>query len=369
MSVPPQGGWQPPQQPGPPPNYGQQPPPGWQQGWTQQPGPPPHKGNSIKWLLIAVVVLLVIGISVGATLLFTRGGGGGGTTPSTSAAPSDVASANDTGPVSIITDEPTCPTFIGINNSLADLEAKGWSDRRGALGPQSQWTEEDHSLVQPVVAAIVSAAEQMRTLAQRTPHRVVRELYEQSALYGRLYSDSTNSYTPSDNSYADVFVNGSSAIAGMCNSITSGAASRSILVSPASPPSPPLSPGVAPTPERFITGNDASCTAWVDREKAFVSDTARWAALDASIPSTQWSPEQRATQLSALGVFSRYADDIEKAGRESGNPVFEDFAASAALYIRAYVAASETYTNADSWLYYTAFRLSNTVTGACQAAG
>ncbi|MCW2511124.1 MAG: hypothetical protein JWR11_166, partial [Mycobacterium sp.] len=93
MSMPPQGGWQPPHQPGPPPNQGQPygqpgynpqqpPPPGWQQGgWSSQPAPPsPQKGNSLKWLLIAVAVLLVIGISVGATLIFTRDGGSGSTT-------------------------------------------------------------------------------------------------------------------------------------------------------------------------------------------------------------------------------------------------------------------------------------------------
>jgi hypothetical protein len=84
MSMPPQGGW-PPQQP---PPYGQPidpsafnpqqpPPPGWQQGTWAQPSPPPQKGNGVKWLLIAVAVLLVIAISVGVTLIFTRGGGGG----------------------------------------------------------------------------------------------------------------------------------------------------------------------------------------------------------------------------------------------------------------------------------------------------
>jgi hypothetical protein len=83
MSMPPQGGW-PPQQP---PPYGQPidpsafnpqqpPPPGWQQGTWAQPSPLLQKG-SVKWLLIAVAVLLVIAISVGVTLIFTRGGGGG----------------------------------------------------------------------------------------------------------------------------------------------------------------------------------------------------------------------------------------------------------------------------------------------------
>lgn len=375
MSTPPPGGWQ----PGPPPNQGQpyghsgynpqQPPPGWHQGnWPHQPGPPPpQKGNSLKWLLIGVAVLLVIGISVGATLLVTRDGGGG-TTTSTSAALSDIASANDTGPVAIITDEPTCETFIGINNSLASIEANGWTDRRNSLGTASEWTQEEQSQVRSVASAIRKAADQMVPLARRTTHRVVRELYEQSLLYGRLYADSVDTYTPKDNFLADVFVNGSSAIAGMCTTATNGSAGRSIGIEAA--PEPSSNPTVGNSnPERFVSGSNAYCSVWVEREKKFVADTNTWASLDASIPSTQWSPEQRAEQLAAVPIFQAYADDMVAEGKRSGNQTFEDLAFTSALYLRAYASTTDDYTNADSWLYYTAFRLSNTVTTACQAAG
>lgn len=381
MSTPPPGGWQPPQQPGPPPNQGQpycqpgynpqQPPPGWQQGnWPQQPGPPPHqKGNSLKWLLIGVAVLLVIGIAVGATLLFTRDSGGGGMTTSTSAAPSDVASASDTGPVAIVTEEPTCPTFMGINDNLATIEGNGWSARRNSLGSAQEWTPDDKTQVRAVATAMTNAADQMVALAKRTPHRVVRELYEQSLLFGRLYADSVATYTPKDNAYADVFVNGSSAIAGICNSIDNGAASRSIALDPAAPPSQAAEAGDPSKPERFITETNETCTTWIERERKFISDTADWATLDASIPATRWSPEQSAKQLAILPVLQTYAADMDSTGRASGNSVIEDFGSTAALYIRAYVASMTDYTNADSWLIYTAFRLSNTVSGACQAAG
>src|ERR1700759_5065989 len=106
MSVPPQGGWQP-QQPGGPPPYGVPPgnypqysgpqpsgqqPPGFPQGpCPKQPSPPP-KGNSTKWLLIAIALLLVVGVSIGATLLFTRDGGNDPSNPPTSGTPSDIAS-------------------------------------------------------------------------------------------------------------------------------------------------------------------------------------------------------------------------------------------------------------------------------------
>lgn len=381
MSVPPPGGWQPPYQAGPPPDQSQphgqpgftsqQPPPGWQQGnWPQQPaGPPNQNGNNLKWLLIGVAVLLVIGITVGATLVFTRDTHGGGPTTATSDAPNNFASATDVGPVAIVTDEPTCQTFIGINNNLASIEANGWTERRNSLGAAQDWTDEDRSQVQTVATAIKNASDQMAALAKLTPHRVVRELYQQAIIYGRLYAERISNYSPKDNFLADVFVNGSSAIAGMCTTATNGSAGRSIGIDPAAKPSSEPALDKIENPERFVPTPNSYCTKWIDREKKFVADTAQWAGLDASIPSAQWSPEQRDTQLAALPIFQNYADEITQAGPESGNLVFEDFALTAALYLRAYIASNDSYTNADSWLYYTAFRLSNTVTVACQAVG
>jgi hypothetical protein len=180
MSMPPQSGW-PPSQPGPP--YGSQ------SGYGPQPGmwppaPPPQKGGGLEWLLISIAVLLVIGVTIGGTLLFTRGGGGGGTT-SASGAPSDVASANDTGPVAILTDEPTCRTIFGI----ADVQDKGWGDQRSTLRPPPTWTSDQRAQVQAVMKATLNVAEQVTGLAKQTPHRVGRELYKQFIAYGRAYAD------------------------------------------------------------------------------------------------------------------------------------------------------------------------------------
>jgi hypothetical protein len=118
MSMPPQGeGWR----PGEP--HGSGPP--WQQGpWLHPPGPPPPTGNGVKWLLVAVAVLLVIAIAVGVTVIVLTRDRDSRPSPSATAAPSDIASANDTGPVSVVTDEPTCNAFVGINNSLSDIEAR-----------------------------------------------------------------------------------------------------------------------------------------------------------------------------------------------------------------------------------------------------
>jgi hypothetical protein len=382
MSLPPEGGWQPPQQPVPPPNQGQpygqpfnplgynpqpSPPPGWQGPWPQQPGPAPQKGNSLKWLLIAVAVLLVIGISVGATLIFTRDGGSGGQATPTSEAPSDIASAGDTGPVSIITDEPTCKAFYSLNDGLAELEPEGWGVERATFGPASEWTPDQRSQVEVVAASMRKAADQAVALAKQTPHRVVRELYEQFIAYGRAYADSIPNYIPRDNELASVNVNASSALLGMCNAIENGATSRSLAIDPAMAPTQTATAGDPASSTRFITSSNASCTAWVARLDSFNSATVDWQKRDGSIPASQWTPEQRAVVDAAKPLVVSYANDIEKAGRETGNPVFEDFALTAALYIRAFVSAGDDYTSADGWLSFTGFRFANLISSACRA--
>jgi len=381
MSLPPQGGWQHPQQPGPPPNQGRPhaqqfnppgyppPPPGWQQGnWPQSPGPPPQNRNSLKWLLIAVAVLLVIGISVGATLIFTRSGGGSHETKPRSEAPSDIASANDTGPVSIITEEPTCEKFIGINNSLADVQANGWGAQRGSLGTASQWTSDQRAQVAEVVKATQNAADQMVALARQTPNRVVRELYEQFIAYGRAYADSIPTYAPADDGLASANVNASSALVGICNAITFGSANRSLVVDPAPAPRGVVKPGDPSDPQRFISTTSQACTSFQQLSDKFNDDTSEWQRLDPNIPATQWTPEQSAIQQAALPFLTAWADDMLRVGQTSGNTVIEDFAATSSVYLRAFVSAGSNYTSADSWLSYVAVRINQLVLGACRAA-
>jgi hypothetical protein len=384
MTMPPQGGWLPPQQPGSmPPNQGgpyqgspgsgpQQPhmgqqPPGYPQApWPQQ-GVPPQKGNNLKWLLVAIAVLLVIGVTIGATLLFPRGDGDTPPVPSTSAAPGDIASANDNGPVAVITEEPTCKTFNGINNSLAATQAKGWGDQRGTLGPATEWTPDQRTQVDEVATAMRNAADKVETLAKQTPHRVVRELYEQFIAFGRGYADSVATYIPSDNALATVNVSATSALIGICNTIEYTAANRSLNVGSVQSPT-----GVKPledlaNPARFVTTSNQTCTEWIQRAARFHDATSEWRSLDPDSPASQWTPERRAIEQAVQPIMTSYANDMEDAGRHSGNPVFEDFAVMAALYLREYVAIGDSYITGDGWLNYTAFRLANVISGACSA--
>lgn len=354
MSAPTPGGWP-------------SPPPGWQQGWPQQQRPP-QQGNGLKWLLIAVAVLLVIGISVGATLLFTRGSGSGGTTTATSAALGDIASANDTGPVSIITDEPTCAAYIQINNTMAEVEAGGWAAQRASLGPVAEWTNDQRAQVLAVAAAMRDAADQVVPLARQTPHRVVRELYEQFAAYGRAYAESAAAYKPSDNGLATANVNFGSALASMCNAITYGSASRPFAAQAGPTPSQTEHPGNVSDSKTLMSTPDAVCSQWIARSDQFTVDTSEWEKLDSSIPASQWTPDRRALEQSVQPLISAYANAIQSAGQQSGKAILEDFASVASLYLQAYVTVSDRYTSADGWLSAAGFRITNAVSGACRAA-
>lgn len=305
--------------------------------------------------------------TIGATLLFTRDGGSDASGPPASAVASDIASANDTGPVSVITDEPTCEAFNAINNSLADIQAKGWGGQRADLGPASSWTAEQRTKVDTVGTAMRNAADQVVALAKQTPHRVVREIYEQFIAYGRAYADSIATYTPADNGLASANVNASSAIIGICNSIEYGASGRSLALSPAAPPTGTSRIGDPADPVPFVPSSSAVCTEWVDRSDEFNSKTPDWQARDVSVAASSWTPERRAIEEAVTPLLATFAEQIESVGRNSNNPTFENLATTAAVYIRAYLSTGNTYVDADGWLVYTGFRVVNLVSGACRA--
>lgn len=382
MSVPPTGGWS----PTPPPDPSQQGPwysnPPAQQQYSGPPGPwppqahtslPPRKGRGVNWLLGGLVLVLVIGIGVTTTLLLrsdeTGGNGTATATPGSSSAPSDIASANDTGPVSIITVEPTCSAYYAINNMVADAEDKGWGNDRRSLGPQSQWTADQRAHVTETSDAMRRAADQLVPLAKQTPHRVVRELYSQLTAYFRAYVAAVPTYTSSDNDLADATVNASITMTSLCNAITYGSAPLVTGVDPVSGPTAPQLPGDVENPKQFITAADSTCQDWVHRQDKFAADTEAWKQIPASKPGSQWTPDEVAINDAAFPVMSAYADANEKAGRASGNPILEDFAVASSIYLRALVAVGRNYQPADSWLGSASLRLASFVSNACTAVG
>jgi hypothetical protein len=317
-------------------------------------------------LLIAIAVLLVIGVTIGATLLFTRDADGP-FTPPTSAVPSDIASANDTGPVEIIIEEPTCEAYTSVNDSLSRLQQQGWGDIRERLGPRDSWTSDEASKVEQVTRAMTNASDRLTPLAAQTPHRVVRELYESYMAYGRAYADSVNDYQPVDNYLASVNINAADALTAICTAIENGAANRSIAIESAAPPRDVASVEEPASPALFLSSPDPACESWIRREGQNGANLSEWAKLNTDLPATQWSPEQRATQLAAIEFLGSFSDATAAAAEQSENPTVNDFGQLASLYIDAYVSAGDSYTSADSWLSAAGLRLTNVVTDACRA--
>lgn len=360
---PPPGSW------GPPQPYGQEQPPYNPGQW--QPQPP--KNNSLKWLLISVAVLLVIAISVGATLLFTRDSGHD--TPQTAngnpSAAGDIASANDTGPVTVVTEDPTCAAWRPINDTLAKQEAQGWSDRDYSQ-PASQWDSKQRAMHEDIAKAMRSAADQTVSLAKSTPNRAMRELYEQAIAYWRAYADSIPNYERRDNDLAGVAANASGALVMICAAIDYGSAeARSPLIgAPAHRPARPSAPDDPSAPQRFIAkAGNGVCGDWKAMVDRFDADAGPWRAVDPNIPASEWSADQESSMIAMQPVFAKLADDIESLGDRSDNAIFEDFSNLSTQYWRAFSAAVPSYTSADSYLSGAGSYLNFMVFDACSYAG
>jgi hypothetical protein len=338
----------------------------------------------MKWALGGVTLIAVIAITAAVSIALTKGSGGGGNgTPSATASPSvsasgtasntggEIASANDTGPVNIITSDPTCSAWSPINDTFVGVQKKGW-DKRDPNLPGKEWSADQRKMYEDVGAAARSAADQTVELAKRTPHRVMREIYEQFIAYSRAYADAIPNYNAADNHLAGVSLTSSILINWICGAISAGSAeARAASVADVAAPTEVAKPADVSNPQRFMATADQTCGEWSSRLDRFYADGAvvAWQGLDANLAASQWKPEERSI-IDAVGpVMTTLADDIAKIGQESSDLVVQDLAVLSAQYRRGYVAALPTYTPADSYLAQASGKASSMVALACQAAG
>lgn len=372
MSYPPPPGGPPPGNPVPPHGYpGPYGPPPHQPPWPHQwsPGPPPKKGgNAWKWALGGVALLAVIGVTAAVTISVTSDDEDGGG-PAPSGETYGLASADDRGPANIITEDPSCAAWAPINQTFAAVQKRGWNQRDPSV-PATRWTADQRKQHLEVAEAARKAADQTERLAEVTPHRVLREIYEQFIAYARAYSDAVPSYKPSDDHLARVVTSTGGMVVYICAAIEYGsAAARAPLIgTPASPTElSPLSP--PQDSARFMISPDPICSDWDRVLNQFNEDTRAWQALESSKTANDWTPEERAAVEAVIPTMERFADRIYGLGRSSINPVLQDFATLAAQYRRAYAAALSTYTPADSFLTSTSRNAASAIYEACRAVG
>lgn len=372
MSYPPPPGGPPPGNPPPPEGYpGQwgsppQQPPWPQQQWTS--GPPPKKrGNAWKWALGAVALLAVIGVTVAVTVSVTSGNERRDD-PAPTGDTYGLASADDTGPVNIITEDPSCAAWIPIQSTLANSQGN-WANRDPSI-PATAWTVAQRAQYEAASDAYRDAADQTVQLVELTPHRVMRELYEQFIAYSRAYIDAIPEYTSEDDYLSGVATASSAALGYICGAISYESAQARAPLAKGAPRPTELAPLSDPnSPARLLTEPDSTCAEWDRLLNQFQVDTKAWQALDASIPASDWTDEQRAVIDAVIPVMGTFADKIEELGQRSSNPALQDFAVLAGQYRRAYAAALPTYNSADSYLARAANRITAVIYDACNAVG
>ncbi|MBU9762941.1 hypothetical protein FR943_03620 [Mycobacterium sp. TNTM28] len=317
-------------------------------------------------MLAVIAITAVVSISLSSR---DEDGNEGPTANTASGSDSEFASANDTGPITIITEDPSCAAWIPINNTFVDTTKNGWRDRDPSI-PASAWTPEQRKQYQDVGNALGAAADQTEPLVKLTTHRALRELYAQFIAYARTYADTIPTYTSDDDHLARAATIATKALSAICQAVSFGsAAARVPLVLEGHAPDDVAQPRDPAHSERFLTNPDPVCRDWQAASDQFLTDVADWLKIDPSVPAGQWSTEQKAINDAAIPVMRQSADKLEELGSRSDNPTLQDFATLAAQYRRAYAQAIPTYTTADNHLYDASIFTVGVVNEACKAVG
>lgn len=311
---------------------------------------PINGGGRGKWILIALALVAVIAISVAATVLALRRDIDTEATSSAPTGDTQFASANDTGPANIITEDPTCQGWSKVaRDYAASINSVGWAERDPKVAAVD-WTSAQRSMYETVSEALSHAVSFAPNLEKQTPHRVMRELYGQFEAAAHAWIDVVPNYDYKHNPVANVYGAAMSALSAICAAIDwKSIQPLAPLVTPPAPPTNPL-PVSSPATEETINESVPICRDWLAAATTFDDDSAAWLAIDANIPASDWTPEQKAAYDAVGPVMTARADEIEALGRRSGDPIMEDFAVLAAQYLRAYVLAIPTYRSADNYV-------------------
>jgi hypothetical protein len=323
--------------------------------------------KNLKWAMAGVAAVAVVA-TVAAVLLLVTGDSGapkGAQGDGSSQDAADVASAKDTGSVKVITDDPSCAAWTSINNDLANGGTGLWNERDRSV-PASAWTPKLKTQFMLAMQQMRNAAANTVGLVKLTPHRVMRELYQQFIAYARAYAERIPKYTPSDDNLAGAANSASSALGSICAAIADGpAAAHGPIVQPAPPPSDIAPVGNPSNPQPFLTTSNPACDDWRIALDRFGRDTAAWQRLDPNVPEIYWNREQKAINGAIAPVMLAFASKLEQLGQEADNPIWQDFADLSAQYRRAFVTSLPTYNATDNHLANAANYVSTTVLGAC----
>lgn len=340
-------------------------------GRLHLPGFPPG-GRRQTWTVSASILVVLAAVNV---VLHAESPGAPSTPPVAAPPPAPAigitggaASAGDVKPVGIITDDPTCAAWEPITAALNTTLADGWH-RRDPATPSSQWTAEQRRQYRAAAGAMREAAEKAVALAARTPHRVMRELYEQSSAYWRSYADGVDDYRPTHDHLARAAGEAAGSIQSICAAIDFGVAEfRNPLVLPGLPAIPDGAIPRALRPTRLVTEASAFCAEWTSMVTDYDGRTREWRDRhDPDVPASHASPDVHRLSAEVAQVMRQNADQSQLLGLLSGNLAVADLAALSSQYRRAFATALPTYGLPDRHLDDAATRLQSLTDQACRA--
>ena len=152
------------------------------------------------------------------------------------------------------------PRGTALPNAFTAAETKSIGANRDSSIPATAWTPDQRSMYESVGKAMRNAADQTVNLVKVTPHRVMRELYEQFIAYARAFTEQIPQYTAQRQHLAAVVDGSESALVDICGAITYGsAATQAPFVPEARSASQVSHPGDPANPQRFLHDADPVC--------------------------------------------------------------------------------------------------------------
>jgi serine/threonine protein kinase len=353
--------------------------------------PPPPRRRDRRWWVVGAAAVAMVAVVVLA-LVLTQGGspatntqpGSSGVSSSPSAPSSPAvgaeASAGDTGPAGIITADPTCKTWVGVGGTLfMNSPIEHWFSTH--LGQQipllkvgTAWNPDERAVMEGTAKEVRLAATKTEPLIKATPHRVMREMYEQFVVYARAFAGAIgDQYVPRDSGLGAAEENLANELISICMDVTSGAATtRASLVPAAEAPAHPAAPQDPANLQRYVGSADIAACVQVSAVAHKYGDNPTvkdWAKNNQGLAASLWTPQQKAVSDAAAPLMTGVADDLLHAAQGGTNATMLDFATLSGQYQRAIVAALPSYGPSDGELYGAAEYLRRALMDSCDAIG
>jgi len=112
---------------------------------------------------------------------------------------------------------------------------------------------------------------------------------------------------------------------------------------------------------------DPVCAEWAPLADSYRGKRSDWVAIDPNIPASQWTPEQRATNMKVIPTLQAESQDLRRLAGEAHNNLLAALMRSQAVYEDAYALRLPNYQPEDQRLWQAVIDFGNAVNSVCNA--